>query len=77
MVALLGLLLIAKNVLKVEHIWVPSCERALRADGGFTRVGELNPGKEEGEKVHSRTLCISEHWIRHGVRDGKGRERRV
>ena len=39
---------------------------------GFTRVEELNPGKKEGENAHRRTLCISEHWIRHRVRGARG-----
>ena len=39
---------------------------------GFTRVEELNPGKKEGEETHRRTLCISEHWIRHRVKEARG-----
>ena len=33
---------------------------------------ELNPGKKEGEETHRRTLCISEHWIRHRVKEARG-----
>lgn len=43
MVALLGLLLMAKNFSKIQDIiWAPSCERVLSGDEGFIKAEKLS-----------------------------------